>query len=142
MPRAVKQKSSKSYHPRRHHRARVDLPVMLIHEEAAHEGRMLSLSRGGALVRTDVKIPTGAKLLMGFHLKNVPDPVELPVEVVYQAKATKDARIGKGQGLGLRFGALDEKLAARIDTYVKDERFFGPYSDLIKEFQRQRPRKR
>lgn len=123
---------------RKHKRASVRLPVMLIYQGNAYEALMLELSRGGALIETSLEVPTGTLLLLGFHIKNVPDVIELPVSVRYVHKPGDDRRLGEHQGLGLRFEEIGEELGERIDTYVKDQRFFGPYSSLLKEFRRSR----
>lgn len=126
------------FHLRRHKRATVRLPVMLIHEGKAHEAQMRELSRGGALVESELEVPAGTALHLGFKINGVDEVIELPVTVLYTANAGEDSRLERNGGIGLRFEEIDEKLAGRIDTYVKDQRFFGPYSTLLKEFQKVR----
>lgn len=128
----------KEFRYRRFKRAAVKLPVMLIHGEAAHEGHMRELSRGGALIETDLQLSPGDELRLGFHIKNVRDPIELPIRVIYVHGRDGDTRLAGAPGIGVEFMEVDVQLGARIDTYVKDQRFFGPYSSVLREFQRAR----
>ena len=130
--------SKKEFRYRRFKRAAVKLPVMLIHGEAAHEGHMRELSRGGALIETELAVKSGDELRLGFNIKNVRDPIELPIRVVGIHKPGDDPRLGDVAGIGVEFLEVDVQLGARIDTYVKDQRFFGPYSSVLREFQRAR----
>lgn len=128
----------KEFRYRRYKRAAVRLPVMLIHDESAYEGHMRELSRGGALIETQLQLSPGDELRLGFHIKNVRDPIELPIRVVYVHAPGADTRLGEAAGIGVEFQEVDVQLGARIDTYVKDQRFFGPYSTILREFQRAR----
>jgi len=132
---------SKNFRLRRHKRAAVRLPVMLIHQGKAHDSTMHELSRGGALVESTLEVPVGTALHLGFKIERVPDVIELPVRVLYVQGPGEDPRLDGGKGLGLKFEEVDIQTAARIDTYVKDQRFFGPYSTLVEEFRKTRERK-
>ncbi len=130
----------RNFRIRSHKRAPVNLPLMIIRDGKAGEAHMRELSKGGALIDSDEDIDPLEPVILGFRIKAIPEVIEVPAEIVYKRTTTDDARIAKKWGYGVKFGVMDEKLGAKIDAWVKNERLFGDLAAALTEARTRRER--
>jgi len=64
---------------RTHSRLAYETDIVIVTEDQKeHTGRMVNLSRGGALVQVSCSLDYGSKVTLCFNLPGIPDKCEIP----------------------------------------------------------------
>jgi transcriptional regulator with PAS, ATPase and Fis domain len=96
----------------RYYRAQVELPIRIKYAGELHEASLLNVSAGGAGVKTEKALKSGAPLALIFSVPGVDGEAEFPGRVTWT---------NKGGQYGIQFGDLSTSLRTTLQKWLRAE---------------------
>jgi hypothetical protein len=103
---------SLSPNQQRYYRAQVELPIRIKYAGEIHEASLVNVSAGGAGIKTDKVIKSGAPLALIFSVPGADTETEFPGRVTWT---------NKGGQYGIQFGDLSTSLRTTLQKWLRAE---------------------